>query len=303
MICRAALLGLATGLAGGLNGLGGGAAITGGVNGNGGAGGAGNTAGAGGAGGASTTTAGAGGAGGAGTGGGSSGIITGPGIIPFSAASIPSGTNGLVPFILQVTPLDQLTKRGMSIRGMSRRQTDTDQPFISTLGMPADNCQQSAIFMLTGGRLLDGTGRLYSTDSTTIDLFNATTEIHSVSNVFSISGGALAWTNPAFPAGSAQFCRSSTGLVYAVFDANVPTDCTPVQLGFVPAQQCPGISTPSPTGIFSKTRVCTATNYVLRWTLYYLVPRYPRYIWTTCNSSTEWRRHQHGFVPGANWWC
>lgn len=61
--------------------------------------------------------------------------------------------------------------------------------------------------------------------------------------------GNLAWWNPGFATGEAQFCAMGNGTVYAVFNAaSQPEGCAFVSLALFSASSCQGLQLSTITG-------------------------------------------------------
>ncbi|KAL0944440.1 uncharacterized protein CTRU02_202327 [Colletotrichum truncatum] len=123
---------------------------------------------------------------------------------------------------------------------------------------PTNNCGQATAFNLNSFGQLEANGLIISTNPGTPFIpLRPTVPQGSITVTFSLTDGALTWSNPAFFGGRAGFCQDTAGQVWATFaDPAVayPANCVPVRLGPVVASSCPsGPSSSSSTGPITRT--------------------------------------------------
>lgn len=90
-------------------------------------------------------------------------------------------------------------------------------------------CRRAVVFQRRGGQLFRGR-RPISVDPGIPSIDIANYSDGSLSTEFSVESGRLYWSNLSFFNGSAKFCSTSTGAVYALFTDAIIDDCISVNL-------------------------------------------------------------------------
>ncbi|KXS98064.1 hypothetical protein AC579_7959 [Pseudocercospora musae] len=116
--------------------------------------------------------------------------------------------------------------------------------FVDVVGSITNDCGTAPLYRINNGNLAvlaNGATYIYSTSAGIgAQLFVPSTASNSINTTFSFGAqGTIAWLNPSFYGGQAQFCSDSNGYIYAVFTQyGYPSECRNVQLQLFSASSC-----------------------------------------------------------------
>ncbi|KAF7198498.1 hypothetical protein HII31_00237 [Pseudocercospora fuligena] len=116
--------------------------------------------------------------------------------------------------------------------------------FVDVVGSITNDCGTAPLYRINNGNLavlVNGATYIYSTSAGVgSQLFVPSTSSNPINTTFSFgSQGTIAWLNPSFYGGQAQFCSDPNGYIYAVFTQyGYPSGCRIVQLQLFSASSC-----------------------------------------------------------------
>ncbi|KXT01619.1 hypothetical protein AC578_8030 [Pseudocercospora eumusae] len=116
--------------------------------------------------------------------------------------------------------------------------------FVDVVGSITNDCGTAPLYRINNGNLavlVNGATYVYSTSAgVASQLFVPSTSSNPINTTFSFGAqGTIAWLNPSFYGGQAQFCSDPNGYIYAVFTQyGYPSGCRIVQLQLFSASSC-----------------------------------------------------------------
>ncbi|KAL9108375.1 MAG: hypothetical protein Q9227_006835 [Pyrenula ochraceoflavens] len=185
---------------------------------------------------------------GAGSGGGPGGSAGGAGGGsggPTPTATLPSGSgSGTAPATSPSASDVLLTVQAARQKKLKRQAAASPAPsggtYLAPDGTLTTKCQNGAAYRLDSyGHFFGDDLQISANYNETMAPFVGSETVGPINTTFALVDGYLQWTNPAFPAGSAQFCILDSTLE-AVFVSTLPDGCSPVRIGSDPTTNCPG---------------------------------------------------------------
>ncbi|KAG8525310.1 uncharacterized protein KY384_008954 [Bacidia gigantensis] len=113
-------------------------------------------------------------------------------------------------------------------RPIQRRQDSN--VYLDWTGDTEPNCATSSLYTIQDGRLLADGKFISAPANIPLVQFSASEAREEIDTIFGVTGDTLFWDNPAFDGGTARFCIDQNSNISAVFNGDLPNDCSPIVL-------------------------------------------------------------------------
>ncbi|RDW88412.1 hypothetical protein BP6252_00444 [Coleophoma cylindrospora] len=137
-----------------------------------------------------------------------------------------------------------------------------DTNYVSSQGIIADPCKPATLFAISSSNLATGGGGYYGAiPGQNYSVFTSTWDpAATIIDKFTITGGILTWANSLFEGGSARFCNTTEGVVIAVYQGLLPSNCTAISLVYQGGGICPPEVTAAQNFDFPATATSTTSE-------------------------------------------
>jgi hypothetical protein len=109
-----------------------------------------------------------------------------------------------------------------------QRREENPDAFLRAQGTAEPNCDDATTYTISQGQLFLGSDVFSTIPGEQLMLFAPGASTGTITQFFEIDEGVLFWNNADFADNTARFCEDADGQVQAVFQGELPADCSAV---------------------------------------------------------------------------